>query len=317
MWTADKIAYRDQENFVRAYQGSELMWYKDENNKIFYTSSDNSVIYPNQTYMPVDMSILSNTYSGGQGVIVFNGPVREIWRRMFYNKEKLTSIRYPDSVIKISREAFNGADNLASTDIPQQIEILEYMAFANIQSGPTIGRVINIPAAVTEIGVNPFVNSYVGSYTVSANNSRFHSNNGSVVETNTNTVIMGGSNSTIPSSAVKIGDMAFAHIGAYNGSNTINIPSSVTEIGAQSFAQNQGITKVIIPSGVTNIGNYAFFDCGILSQIYIYATVPPTIGSRIFSGTSSGLIIYVPASYVNTYKNAPGWSTYADKIVAQ
>ena len=36
MWNADKIVYRNDDSFVRAYQGSELVWEKIPNNTIYY-----------------------------------------------------------------------------------------------------------------------------------------------------------------------------------------------------------------------------------------------------------------------------------------
>lgn len=32
MWNADKIVYRNDDSFVRAYQGSELVWEKPSSN---------------------------------------------------------------------------------------------------------------------------------------------------------------------------------------------------------------------------------------------------------------------------------------------
>ena len=102
MWKADKLIYNGDDSYVMAYQGNELVWYKAESNVIYYTSSDNTVIKPDQVYMPSNIKIVSNTYSGGQGVIEFNMPVVELWRQMFKDKLKLTSITYPSSVRTIS-----------------------------------------------------------------------------------------------------------------------------------------------------------------------------------------------------------------------
>ena len=79
MWKADKLIYNGDDSYVMAYQGNELVWYKAGSNKIYYTSSDNTVIKPDQVYMPSNIKIVSNTYSGGQGVIEFNMPVVELY----------------------------------------------------------------------------------------------------------------------------------------------------------------------------------------------------------------------------------------------
>ena len=61
MWNADKIVYRGDDSFVRAYQGGELIWEKpSSNNKIFYTSTDGQIVTPHR----IDgfgSNIISNT----------------------------------------------------------------------------------------------------------------------------------------------------------------------------------------------------------------------------------------------------------------
>ena len=51
----------------------QLSWQNLEDNKIFYTSSDGSVIEPNEyAYWGEKTTIISNTYENGQGVITFS-----------------------------------------------------------------------------------------------------------------------------------------------------------------------------------------------------------------------------------------------------
>ena len=68
MWTADKLVYRGEDDFIKAYQGSELVWYRDRN-KIFYTSTDGSIITPyvgTGDEYGFGANIVSNTYSDGK-----------------------------------------------------------------------------------------------------------------------------------------------------------------------------------------------------------------------------------------------------------
>lgn len=318
MWTADKLIYRNDDSFVRAYQGSELVWYKDENNKIYYTSSDGNIVRPYTNYMPSDMHILSNTYSGGRGVIVFDGPVVELWRRMFSEREKLTSITYPSSVKTISRDAFNAADNLEEIVILDGVKYIGQLAFANIQSGISYLCTIRIPASVEQIDINPFAGSWpIGNYIVDANNRYYDSRNncGAIIETATNKVIAGTKGGFIPNTVVEIGQLAYTKQAP--GSGNLVIPSSVQIIDAQAFRDNQALQKVTIPASVTEIKAYAFADCSILKEVIVNATVPPTLGNYAFASNYSPRYIKVPSGYVNTYKNAPGWSNYANSIISQ
>ena len=123
MWTADKLVYRGEDDFIKAYQGSELVWYRDRN-KIFYTSTDGSIITPyvgTGDEYGFGANIVSNTYSGGQGVILFDGNVTKIGREAFQNKTKLLSIDIPYGVTKINTLAFDSCENLRSIVIPDSV----------------------------------------------------------------------------------------------------------------------------------------------------------------------------------------------------
>ena len=46
-WIADKLVYRNEDDFIRAYWGDELVWEKYmPNNKIYYTSTDSNIVVP-------------------------------------------------------------------------------------------------------------------------------------------------------------------------------------------------------------------------------------------------------------------------------
>ena len=62
----------------------------------------------------------------------------------------------------------------------------------------------------------------------------------------------------IPSSVTEIGDGAFS---GCSGLTSVNIPSSVTKIGDGAFRECSGLTSVNIPSSVTKIGYQAFQGC--------------------------------------------------------
>ena len=100
---------------------------------------------------------------------------------------------------------------------------------------------------------------------------------------------------------------------------SIDIPNSVTTIAAGAFRYCEGLTNVTIGSGITYVGQLAFANCYNLTGIIINATVPPTLElggyANAFDNTNN-CPIYVPASAVNTYKAATGWSNYVNRITA-
>ena len=78
------------------------------------------------------------------------------------------------------------------------------------------------------------------------------------------------------------------------------------------------LSQVSLPM-CSYIGNDAFWECSSLSKITIGYSGVCSLGSDVFYNTkitSSTGSIYVPASLVNTYKFASGWSQYSNRIFA-
>lgn len=117
---------------------------------------------------------------------------------------------------------------------------------------------------------------------------------------------------TLSDSVTSLSAAAFSYC---SGLTSIDIPDSVTKIGGTVFTRCFSLTSVTIGSGCTAIGQQAFYNCTALTSVTIEATTPPTLGSSSFNYTNN-CPIYVPASSVNTYKSASGWSTYASRIQA-
>lgn len=121
---------------------------------------------------------------------------------------------------------------------------------------------------------------------------------------------------TLPSGLTGMGIYAF-----YRCENleSINIPTSLTYINMGAFAGCKSLTSITLHSGIEAIGDGAFMDCTGLTGVTILATTPPQLdGNNAFS-FNSGIPtypIYVPSESVNAYKQANGWSDYADRIQA-
>lgn len=76
-------------------------------------------------------------------------------------------------------------------------------------------------------------------------------------------------------------------ISSYNGKlKNVVIPAEVdgepvTAVAAYAFADNTGITSVVIPEGVTDIGDFAFANCAALKSVTLPASLK-TIGDGAF-----------------------------------
>lgn len=169
MWTADTIGFRGNTEYIKAYEGNELVWEKQvgpPNNEIWYTSTDNRIVNPYQgTQLP---TLVSNTYRDGKGVMTFASDVVIV--NGFYTVTKLKTITLPNSVITLWGQAFKMAYGLVTAylpnsltrvggtsfqycrrlyniDIPNSVNFLGMEAF----DGCTSLKYVNIGTGVTEI----------------------------------------------------------------------------------------------------------------------------------------------------------------------
>ena len=180
------------------------------------------------------------------------------------------SNEYTGSVVIPSSVTFNGTTYPVTS-------IGEY-AFLNCSYLTSV----TIPSSVTSIGYGAFQGcSGMTSVTVNGGNCRYDSRNNcnAIIETATNTLIIGCMNTIIPNTVTSIGDEAFA---GCSGLTSVTIPSSITSIGEYAFDDCDGLTSVTIPSSVTSIGNEAFTECDGLTSVTIPSNVT-SIGGGAFS----------------------------------
>ena len=154
---------------------------------------------------------------------------------------------------------------------------------------------ITIPNSIISIGDRAFDGCYgMTNIIVASGNPKYDSRNGcnAIIETVTNTLIVGCQNTTIPNSVTSIGDHAF-----YGCSSliSIEIPISVTSIGDYAFYCCIGLTSVTIPNSVTSIGSGAFIGCCGLTSVTIPNSVT-SIGSGAFCSCTSLTSVTIPIS---------------------
>lgn len=127
---------------------------------------------------------------------------------------------------------------------------------------------------------------------------------------------------TLPNTVTDLGPYTFE----YTAIRRLTIPDSVTGITVISpgteieteglFNHCEQMTGVTIGKGLTSIHRYTFRGCTALRNVEMRRATPPAISEHLFDDCPNLAHIYVPASAVNAYKTATGWSAYANKISA-
>ena len=84
----------------------------DFNDKIYYTTSDNTKLFPKTDASFYGAILISNTYKDGQGVLTFDDSVTSIGNMAFHDCTSLTTITIPDSVTSIGYAAVASCTSL-------------------------------------------------------------------------------------------------------------------------------------------------------------------------------------------------------------
>ena len=255
---------------VMAYEVIEVgnIYYIIDGNKASVTRGENP--YTGNVTIPSTVTHSGNTY-----------PVTSIAGFAFRGYADLTGVTIPNSVTSIGGLAFAECTGLTSVTFPDSLTTISEQAF----QGCTGLTSVSIPKLVTSIGNAVFREcSGLSRITVDKDNTQYDSRDScnAIIETASNTLIMGCKSSIIPNSVTSIGASAFA---VCRGLASVSIPNSVTSIGNGAFYYCSGLTSVTIPESVTTIGEGAFYGSGLTS-----VTIPEsvtTIGVGAFQNCKS------------------------------
>ena len=221
--------------------------------------------------------------------ITIPSSVTSLGNYCFENCSGLTSITIPSSITSLGSECFRDCNSLTSITIPSSVTSLGNLCFLGCRSLTSI----TIPSSVTSLGSGCF--KYCSALTsITIPSSVTSLGSGCFEYCSALTSI------TIPSSVTSLGSECFRDC---NSLTSITIPSSVTSIGEWCFLRCSSLTSITIPSSVTSLGSSCFSDCVNLESLYFKGKKPLNINHAFFP---KACIIYVPAEYLQDYKDALG-----------
>lgn len=149
-----------------------------------------------------------------------------------------------------------------------------------------------IPNYITNINNIVFENcSNLETIIVDDENTIYESvNSNSIIEKNTDTLILGCKNTEIPNTILNIGNYAFSGCSELI---SINIPNTIITIGSCAFKGCINLNNIIIPNSVMTVESSAFANCSSLTELNI-PNKNASIGDRLFAGCSSLESLTIP-----------------------
>ena len=224
----------------------------------------------NQAFDYVQSTLTSITVEEGNTVFDSRGGCNAIVRTA--DNELILGCRntvIPNSVTTIGKRAFTQCTGLTEINIPSSVTTIQEEAFT-ICNGL---KSLSIPTSVTSIGYNAFY--YCGpnmeTIKVESGNPAYDSRGGcnALIDSKTNTLMLGCKNTVIPSGVTTIGSNAFYDCSELT---SINIPSTVTSIYSCAFFNCTGLNAITIPASVTIIAkdlSNSFRGCSNLASIKV------------------------------------------------
>ena len=280
------VQYTIAYNATEAVSGNWVASNTDTSRNTWDSNTGEGVLYLNPGVTAIGGGVSTN-YSPFEGnnnlvsVDLDNSGLTSIGLLAFSNCVGLTSVTIPNSVTRIDHYAFFDCIGLRSVTIPNSVTSIGNYTFGGCE---------NLETIVVETG-NIFYDS--------------RDNCNAIIETGTNTLILGCKNTIIPNFVISIGTWAFF---GCHGLTSVAIPNSVTSIGEAAFSGCDGLTSVTIPNSVTSIGNEAFY-CDNIVDIYANPTNP---ASCVDAFNNYSATLYVPCGTAEAYASANGWSNFSN-----
>ncbi len=172
-----------------------------------------------------------------------NKPVTRIATEAFRENKQIQMVVLPESMQVIEYWAFGLCTSLTSVTIPEGVTTIEGLAF---QHCPLTS--ISIPDSVTSIGEGAFAGCapILTEIQIGSNNAAYRMEGSYLIETATQTLIVG----------LQLGE----------------IPDGIKQIGEHAFVGLTDMTAVTLPSSLESIGFLAFDNCASLTDITFQGT---------------------------------------------
>lgn len=160
---------------------------------------------------------------------------------------------------------------------------------------------LSLPAGLVSVGEQAFVGcNGLDAITVDADNETYSAAGECLIETATDTLVLGCAASDIPATVTKIGDYAFF---GCDRLTDIDLPEGLLSIGDSAFYGCTALQNVTLPASLETLDRYAFADCKAFTEVMLPEKIV-SIAESAFSGCEHIKDIVLPAGFLSFETNA-------------
>ena len=252
----DSVFERDYLTNITVAEGNKYYDSRDNCNAVIETTSDKLIFGAKNSTVPDSVKIIGEDafyLCHTIKEITIPASVKTIEDNAFYQCGSLEKVNFSEGLKTVGDGAFYGCDSLKDIKLPDSVETVEEFAFVCCYKNTSIYIPKNL--GKTKLS-STFEFEGVTKITVAEGNKFYDSrdNCNAVIETASNTLVMGCDKTLIPDTVKVIGENAFI-----DRTSDLVIPEGVEKISEDVFGYNCMIEKIVLPVSLKEIGDSGYY----------------------------------------------------------
>lgn len=253
--------------------------------------------------------------------------VTELDNNAFRLQSGIRKLIIKDNIKRVGNSALTGCADLQELEVAAQVlapncimgnpnltTLTLNEGVTNVMGGALSSnkrlKAVNLPASLSVLPANVFLQDSLKTITVSSGNSKFASTDGVLFNYDKTKLLRWPASNTqfdgqLPNTVTELGGYACYKLKRDN----VTLSDNVTSIGDNCF-DGALIKNIKLGSGLQSLGANALSDCSNLTSIVCNAVDPPATNGSFSGLNQSAITLNVPTQSVAAYKAANEWKEF-------